>query len=72
MLYSCMLNGRPADTSFYTFFYPNGVKYNVNSLNKLTDVTGWQYSSSKLLNALAHGQGKTWLPNGKIFIGDFY
>jgi hypothetical protein len=50
-----MLNGRPADTSFYTFFYPNGVKYNVNSLNKLTDVTGWQYSSSQVQNALEHG-----------------
>ena len=38
---SKMQNGRPADGSYYTYFYPNGRTIPVDSLKAKTDVSGW-------------------------------
>jgi hypothetical protein len=69
--YSLMIDGRPADSSFYTHFFKNGATRNVESLKTSTDVSGYQYRSSRVQQALAHGKGKLWLKNGRIFIGDY-
>jgi hypothetical protein len=39
--FSKMQNGRPADGSYYTYFYGNGYTQYVHSLQNKTDVTGW-------------------------------
>ncbi len=39
--FSKMENGRPADNSYFTWFYPNGSKRHVESLKNKTDVSGW-------------------------------
>ena len=69
--YSLMIDGRPADSSFYTHFFPNGYTSNVESLKTSTDVSGYQYRSSRVQQALPHGEGKEWLSNGRMFIGDY-
>jgi hypothetical protein len=38
---SKMQNGRPADGSYYTYFWGNGATQYVHSLQNNTDVTGW-------------------------------
>jgi hypothetical protein len=38
---SKMQNGRPADGSYITYFYPNGRTQHVDSLEAKTDVSGW-------------------------------
>ena len=38
---SKMQNGRPADGSYVTYFYPNGSTQHVDSLEAKTDVSGW-------------------------------
>ena len=38
---SKMQNGRPADGSYFTQFYPNGSTQHVDSLEANTDVSGW-------------------------------
>ncbi len=38
---SKMKNGRPADGSYVTYFYENGCKVHVDSLDKETNVSGW-------------------------------
>jgi hypothetical protein len=69
--FSLMIDGRPADSSFYTEFFLNGCTMNVESLKTSTDVSGYQYRSSRVQQALSHGEGKEWLSNGRIFIGDY-
>jgi hypothetical protein len=69
--FSLMIDGRPADSSFYTLFFPNGYTRNVESLKTSTDVSGYQYRSSRVQQALSHGEGKDWLTKGRIFIGDY-
>jgi hypothetical protein len=66
-----MIDGRPADSSFYTHFSKNGFTFNVESLKTSTDVSGYQYKSSRVQQALSHGEGKEWLSYGRIFIGDY-
>jgi hypothetical protein len=58
--YSLMIDGRPADSSFYTLFFENGYTRNVESLKTSTDVSGYQYKSSRVQQALSHGEGKQW------------
>jgi hypothetical protein len=70
--YSLMIDGRPADSSFYTAFFNNFLTRNVESLKTLTDVSGYQLRSSRVQQALSHGEVKEWLTKGRIFIGDFY
>jgi hypothetical protein len=67
-----MIEGRPADSHYFTQFSSNDSKKNVESLNTSTDVSDYQYISSQMQQALPHGEGKQWLTNGRIFIGDFY
>jgi hypothetical protein len=69
--YSLMIDGRPADSSFYTQFSYNRLKLIVESLKTSIDVSGYQYRSSRVQQAVPHGEGKEWLSNGRIFIGDF-
>ncbi len=69
--YSLMIDGRPADSSFYTGFFPNGYTRNVESPKTSTDVSGYQFRSSRVQQALSHGEGKEWLSKGRIFIGDY-
>jgi len=69
--YSLMIDGRPADSSFYTAFFPNCCTLNVESLKTSTDVSGYQIKSSRVQQALSHGEGKMWLSKGRIFIGDY-
>ena len=38
---SKMENGRPANNSYMTLFYPNGTQKHVESLKNKTDVSGW-------------------------------
>ena len=67
-----MIDGRPADSHYYTSFSNNGVTRNVESLKTSADVSGYQFRSSRMQQAEAHGEGKVWLTKGRIFIGDFY
>ena len=69
--YSLMIDGRPADSSFYTVFSKNSYTLKVESLKTSTDVSGYQFRSSRVQQALPHGEGKQWLTNGRIFIGEF-
>ncbi len=69
--YSLMIDGRPADSSFYTIFLPNGYTRYVESLKTSTDVSGYQFISSRVQQALSHGEGKQWLTKGRMFIGDY-
>jgi hypothetical protein len=69
--YSLMIDGRPADSSFFTGFLKNGYTLNIESLKTLTDTSGYQYRSSRVQQAFADGEGKEWLTNGRIFIGDY-
>jgi len=67
-----MIEGRPADSHYYTEFSKNGTQKNVESLKTSTDVSDYQLISSQVQQALPHSEGKQWLTNGRIFIGDFY
>jgi hypothetical protein len=66
-----MINGRPADSHYYTEFFSSGTKRNLESLKTLTQVEGMQVCSSKLQGALSHGHGKLFLSDGRVFIGEF-
>ena len=68
---SLMIDGRPADSSFFTQFFNNGATRNVESLKTSTDVSGYQFRSSRVQQALSHGEGKEWLTKGRMFIGDY-
>jgi hypothetical protein len=69
--HSLMIDGRPADSSFYTHFFYNGANLYVDSLKTSTDVSGYQFRSSRVQQALSHGEGKEWLTKGRMFIGDY-
>jgi hypothetical protein len=56
--YSLMIDGRPADSHYYTQFLKNGNTRNVESLKTSTDVSGYQFISSRMQQAEAHGEGK--------------
>ena len=70
--YSLMIDGRPADSHYYTEFFSNGNTRNVESLKTSTDVSSYQVISSQMQQAEPHGEGKRWLTKGRIFIGDSY
>jgi hypothetical protein len=38
---SQMINGRPADSHFTTYFFSGNTKQSTDSLNILSDVSGW-------------------------------
>ena len=40
-LFTKMENGRPADGSYHTYFFKDRWKQNVDSLETMTDVSGW-------------------------------
>ena len=68
--FSKMLNGRPADNSFCTYFNSDEHTQLVDSLDKKTDVSGWQCRSGQInKEKLSHGFGKYWDDDGSIFIG---
>jgi len=67
-----MIEGRPADSHYFTEFFINGTSRNVESLKTSIDVSDYQFISSQVQQSLPHGEGKLWLTNGRIFIGDFY
>ena len=70
--FSKMHNGRPLDSSFHTQFYRNGEKQQVGSLEKKTDVSGWQSYSGQVNKERAwNGIGKKWQDDGSIYIGDW-
>ena len=52
---SCMLEGRPGDSSYRSCFHSDGSKGNVDSLEKETDVSGWQQYSGQSKQGYAHG-----------------
>ena len=66
-----MHEGRPADNFFYTVFLQDGATKFTDSLNKATDCSGNLSSLSKIKQCLWHGEGKIYLTNGRIFIGNF-
>ena len=71
--FSHMLNGRPADGSFLTYFNVKDRMRFVNSLEKNINMGRFQLLTSRIQNhALPHGQGKMWLENARIFVGEFY
>lgn len=67
-----MHNGRPLDGSFHTQFYRNGEKQQVGSLEKKTDVSGWQSYSGQVNKERGwNGNGKKWKDDGSIYLGDW-
>ncbi len=66
-----MQNGRPADKVYGTYFHEKGLTEYVNSLTDVSDVSGEQFYSGQWINALWHGEGKVWLSDARIFIGQF-
>ena len=69
--YSLMINGRPADSHYYTQFFAPGVTRNLDSLDITTQVGGMQLCSTQMQGGLRHGHGKISLTKGRIFIGEF-
>ena len=68
--FSKMENGRPADGSYFTYFYGDDSTQNLDSLEKETDVSGWQRYSGQLDKERRwNGQGKWWKNDGTIYIG---
>jgi hypothetical protein len=68
--YSNMQNGRPADGSMYTYFYPNETTQFLDSLKAKTDVSGWQKHSLQVdKESRNNGKGKIWNNDGSIYIG---
>ena len=68
--FSKMINGRPADNSYCSYFNYDDHSHFVESLEKKTDVSGWQcYSGQVNKEKQSHGFGKYWDDNGNIFIG---
>jgi hypothetical protein len=66
-----MIDGKAADSHYFTLFYAPGFRRNLESLEKLTQVEGMKYCSSKLEKGLSHGHGKILLTGGRVFIGQF-
>ena len=66
-----MYNGRPKAGSLATVFINNDQLYNVDSLDRQRDATGWQSFSGETKQTVQHGHGKLWMKDGRIFIGQF-
>ncbi len=65
-----MVNGRPAENSFMTEFYPYETQGFVFSLKNKIDVSGKQFVTSQVnKEGEFHGQAKGWNKNGEIFVG---
>ncbi len=67
-----MIDGRPADKHFASYFFKNGVSRYIDQYSYKTDVSRLPLCSLKLEKALWHGKGKIWLTDGRVFIGDFH
>ena len=68
---SLMINGRPADSHYFTEFFVPGAKRNLESKETFTQVGGMQWCSAQLQGGRWHGHGKVSLTNGRVFIGEF-
>jgi hypothetical protein len=66
-----MINGRPADSYYFTQFCEAGILRNLESLEKLTEVEGMKFCSTQKQGGLMHGHGKMSLNKGRVFIGEF-
>jgi hypothetical protein len=66
-----MINGRPADSHYYTKFFSGGERRNLESLYVTTQVGGMRMCSTQMQGGLLHGHGKMLLKNGRVFIGEF-
>lgn len=65
-----MLDGRPANRCYYTSFNYDEATQNVDSLEKETDVSGWQNYSGQIDKDMREdGVGKKWYDDGDIYIG---
>ncbi len=69
--YSQMINGRPADSLYFTRFFGPGSTRNLESLETLTDVEGMSGVSAQIKDGLYDGHGKIFLTYGRVFIGKF-
>ena len=68
--FSSMHNGRPADSSYLTYFCPNDTKKHVDSLHDKTDVSGLQSFSGQIdKEKRDNGVGKHWDDDGNVYIG---
>ncbi len=65
------MNGRPADSHYYTRFFSPGETRNIESLETADQVGGMQIWSTQLQGGYWHGKGKITLSNGRVFIGEF-
>ncbi len=69
-LFSRMIDGRPAEDSYCTWFYDSHAKQNVYSLKHQTRVSGCQYFSGQMnVEGKPHGFAKKWKEDGSIFCG---
>lgn len=67
-----MQDGRAADGSYRTHFYPKGHTQHVDSMETKTDVSRWQYYSGQVDKEMrGNGQGKRWEADGSIIILQF-
>ena len=66
-----MIDGRPGNRHFATYFFPDRYFLNVNSKSTETDVSYCQYFSGQLYNGVRQGQGIQWMSDARIFIGDW-
>lgn len=67
-----MINGRPANERKTAFFYKNGVKQNIGSLEDNIDATGWcYYLGNSDDKGRRFGEGKSLLNRGGTFIGTY-
>ena len=66
-----MINGKPADSHYFTQFFRPGMTRNLESLETLTQVGGMQMYSTQLQGGKSHGHGKMSLTKGRVFIGEF-
>ena len=65
-----MMNGRPADNSYRTIFFPKGMTQTVDSSH--TDGTAWtQFTGHVDILNNPQGQGKFLASDGDIYIGDY-
>ena len=68
--FSSMAEGRPADGSMVTHFCENEWTQHVDSIEILSDVSGWQYYSGHVnKEGRAEGQGREWDDDGSIYFG---
>lgn len=69
-LFSRMIDGRPADKSYSTWFCEKKAKMHVYSLQNETLVSGCQFFSGQVnMHGERHGFAKKWSNNGSIYLG---